>query len=222
MQYNLNISMELLSFSGCSITWGDELENRLDDRFSKLVSDHYGCRAYNMGVCGVSNDYLVRNTINYLKHAKPDVLVMQFTVTQRIEYYDANKETQKWTPQRLRSTTQRDYYTKIYNDVLGAENLWKNIFLFDTFCKSIGQKYVSVIAEHYENTQRFPERYYQNKKGYWRSMCTDYNPVWMQMDLLKGLKTHPFHYANGINGGHPSPQGHRTIANKIIELIDAI
>ena len=41
----------------------------------------------------------------------------------------------------------REYYTKIYNDVLGAENLWKNIFLFDTYCKSIGQKYVSIIAK---------------------------------------------------------------------------
>ena len=96
------------------------------------------------------------------------------------------------------------------------------IFLFDSYCKSIDQKYVSIIAEHYENTQRFPERYYENKIGYWRSLCSDYTPVWMQMDLLKGLKTHPHHYANGLNGGHPSKEGHKTIANKIIELIDAI
>ena len=212
--------MMSLCFSGCSITWGDELQNRLNDRFSHLVSQHYGCNGYNLSERGISNDAIVRRTIKYLKNTRPDVLVMQFTVTQRIEYFD--KQPENWTPQRTRTRRERDYYTRIYNDVLGAENLWKNIFLFDSYCKSIGQKYVSIIAEHYENTQRFPERYYENKIGYWRSLLPDYTPVWMQMDLLKNLKTHPHHYANGVNGGHPSPEGHRTIANKIIELIDAI
>ena len=122
----------------------------------------------------------------------------------------------------MKSVRQRDYYTRIYNEVLGAENLWKNIFLFDSFCKSIGQKYVSIIAEHYESTQRWPERYYENNIGYWRSLCNDYTPVWMHMDVLKGLRQCPAHYANGFNGGHPSAKGHKAIANKIIELIDAI
>ena len=212
--------MMSLCFSGCSITWGDELQNRLNDRFSHLVSQHYGCVGYNLSQCGISNDAIVRRTIKYLKENRPDVLVMQFTVTQRIEFFD--KQPENWAPQRTKTRRERDYYTRIYNDVLGAENLWKNIFLFDAYCKSIGQKYVSLIAEHYEDTQRNPERYYPNKIGYWRSLLPDYTPVWIQMDLLKNLKTHPHHYANGVNGGHPSPEGHRTIANKIIELIDAI
>ena len=33
--------MEFL-FVGCSITWGDELEDRLNERYSKLVSDACG------------------------------------------------------------------------------------------------------------------------------------------------------------------------------------
>ena len=219
--------MMSLCFSGCSITWGDELQDRMNDRFSNLVSKHYGCNGYNLSERGISNDAIVRRTIKYLKNTRPDILVMQFTVTQRLEYFRVKQKPIKFTPQPYFIPTylkkaHREYYTKIYNDVLGAENLWKNIFLFDTYCKSIGQKYVSIIAEHYEDTQRFPERYYENKIGYWRSLCDDYTPVWMQMDLLKGLKTHPHHYANGVNGGHPSPEGHKTIANKIIELIDAI
>jgi len=214
--------MKLITFSGCSITWGDELVNRLDERYSKLVADHYNTKGHNMSECGISNDAIVRRTIEYLQGTRPDLVVLQFTVTQRIEFFDANVLPEKWTPQRLKSVRQRDYYTRIYNEVLGAENLWKNIFLFDSFCKSIGQKYVSVIAEHYENTQRFPERFYENKIGYWRSLCKDYKPPFMQMDILKGLKQCPYHYANGFNGGHPSAKGHKAIANKIIELIDAI
>jgi len=214
--------MNSITFSGCSITWGDELNDRLNERYSKLVADHYNTKGYNMSECGISNDAIVRRTIEYLQGTRPDLVVLQFTVTQRIEFFDANVEPEKWTPQRLKSVRQRDYYTRIYNEVLGAENLWKNIFLFDSFCKSIGQKYVSIIAEHYESTQRWPERYYENKKGYWRSLCNDYTPVWMHMDVLKGLKQCPAHYANGFNGGHPSAKGHKAIANKIIELIDAI
>ena len=214
--------MNSITFSGCSITWGDELNDRLNERYSKLVADHYNTKGYNMSECGISNDAIVRRTIEYLRGTRPDLVVLQFTVTQRIEFFDANVEPEKWTPQRLKSVRQRDYYTRIYNEVLGAENLWKNIFLFDSFCKSIGQKYVSIIAEHYESTQRWPERYYENKKGYWRSLCNDYTPVWMHMDVLKGLKQCPAHYANGFNGGHPSAKGHKAIANKIIELIDAI
>jgi len=214
--------MNSITFSGCSITWGDELNDRLNERYSKLVADHYNTKGYNMSECGISNDAIVRRTIEYLQGTRPDLVVLQFTVTQRIEFFDANVEPEKWTPQRLKSVRQRDYYTRIYNEVLGAENLWKNIFLFDSFCKSIGQKYVSIIAEHYENTQRWPERYYENNIGYWRSLCNDYTPVWMHMDVLKGLKQCPAHYANGFNGGHPSAKGHKAIANKIIELIDAI
>ena len=214
--------MNSITFSGCSITWGDELNDRLNERYSKLVADHYNTKGYNMSECGISNDAIVRRTIEYLQGTRPDLVVLQFTVTQRIEFFDANVEPEKWTPQRLQSVRQRDYYLRIYNEVLGAENLWKNIFLFDSFCKSIGQKYVSIIAEHYESTQRWPERYYENNIGYWRSLCNDYTPVWMHMDVLKGLKQCPAHYANGFNGGHPSAKGHKAIANKIIELIDAI
>jgi len=214
--------MNSITFSGCSITWGDELNDRLNERYSKLVADHYNTKGYNMSECGISNDAIVRRTIEYLQGTRPDLVVLQFTVTQRIEFFDANVEPEKWTPQRLQSVRQRDYYLRIYNEVLGAENLWKNIFLFDSFCKSIGQKYVSIIAEHYESTQRWPERYYENNIGYWRSLCNDYTPVWMHMDVLKGLRQCPAHYANGFNGGHPSAKGHKAIANKIIELIDAI
>ena len=211
-----------LFFSGCSITWGDELYDRMNERFSTLVSNHYGSQHLNMSNCGVSNDYIVRNAIKYLQKNKPDVVVMQFTVIHRIEYYNYDKEIAQWTPQNIKTRKQKDYYISTYNDVLGVENLWKNVFLFDSFCKSVGQKYVSIIADHYERPLSKPEKFYKFGRGYWRSLCKDYKPVWMHMDLLKHTKNNPHYYANGLDGGHPSAEGHKVIANKIIELIDAI
>ena len=127
--------MMSLCFSGCSITWGDELEKRYAERYSTLVSNHYDARHTNISKCGISNDNIVRNTIKHIQNTNTDIVVIQFTVTSRIEFYERNEDPQMYTPQLIKSNTQRNYYTKIYNDVLGAENLWKNIFL--VCCKRV-------------------------------------------------------------------------------------
>ena len=222
MQNYLKTNMMSLFFSGCSITWGDELKDRINERYSTLVSKHYGCKHVNISQCGVSNDYIVRNTIKFLQKTKPDIVVIQFTVNQRIEYFNQNADIEHWTPQRIRSKKQRNYYTQIYNDILGVENLWKNVFLFDAYCKSVGQKYVSIIGDHYEHTLYRPEKYWENKIGYWKDMCKDFIPAFLHMDLLGDLTTHPHHYANGSKGGHPTAEAHKLRADYFIKLIDAI
>ena len=214
--------MMSLFFSGCSITWGDELKNQGSERYSTLVSKHYGCKHVNISQCGISNDCIVRNSINYLQNNKPDVVVIQFTVINRTEYFNYRKEIAHWTPQNIKTRKQRDYYVNTYNNLLGVENLWKNIFLFDAYCKSVGQKYVSIIADHYEHILYKPEKFYKIGRGHWRSLCKDYKPTFIHMDLFKHTMDNPTYYANGLDGGHPSAEGHQVIANKIIELIDAI
>ena len=222
MQNYLRTNMMSLFFSGCSITWGDELKDRVNERYSTLVSKHYGCKHVNIAQCGVSNDYIVRNTIKYLEKINPDIVVIQFTVNQRIEYFNENAKIEQWTPQTIQSKKIRNYYTQIYNDILGVENLWKNVFLFDAYCKSVGQKYVSIIGDHYEYTLRRPEKFWENKIGYWKDMCKDFTPAFLHMDLLGDLTTHPHHYANGSKGGHPTAEAHKIIADYFIKLIDAI
>ena len=214
--------MMSLCFSGCSITWGDELQNKFQERYSTLVSNHYDARHTNISACGISNDSIVRNTIKHLQNTKSDIVVIQYTVHPRLEYFN-NQTIEHWTPQDAKkSQKRRDYYLSVYNDVMAAENMWKNIFLFDTYCKSVGQKYVSLIADHFERIVVKPDMFYQNHVGYWREMCTDYKPSYIQKELLGMEFKSPENYAQGLNGGHPSAEGHKKIANKVIELIDAI
>ena len=224
MQCYLRVSMMSLCFSGCSITWGDELKTRYIERYSTLVSKHYDTRHVNLSECGISNDTIVRNTINHLETTKHDVVVIQYTVHPRIEYFnDQTNMIENWTPQDAKkSQKRRNYYLSVYNDMMAAENMWKNIFLFDTYCKSVGQKYVSLIADHFERIIVKPQKYYNTHIGYWRSMCKDYNPTYIQFDLLGMQHQQPENYARGMNGGHPSAEGHNKMANKVIELIDAI
>ena len=151
-----------LCFSGCSITWGDELKNQYQERYSTLVSNHYDARHTNISACGISNDSIVRNTIKHLQNTKSDIVVIQYTVHPRLEYFN-NQTIEHWTPQDAKkSQKRRDYYLSVYNDVMAAENMWKNIFLFDTYCKSVGQKYVSLIADHFERIVVKPDMFYQN------------------------------------------------------------
>ena len=58
----------MILFSGCSLTYGDELENRIADRFStKFYKQHV-----NIAQCGMSNDMIVTKTIEYIEQ-NPDV-----------------------------------------------------------------------------------------------------------------------------------------------------
>ena len=213
-----------LCFSGCSITWGDELKTRYTERYSTLVSKHYDTKHVNLSQCGISNDTIVRNTINHLQIAKHDVVVIQYTVHPRLEYFNEKTNLiENWTPQDARkSQRRRDYYLSVYNDIMAAENMWKNIFLFDTYCKSVGQKYVSLIADHFEHIIVQPANFYQGHNGYWRGMCRDYKPTYIQKELLGMEFKSPENYARGLKGGHPSAEGHIKMADKVIELIDAI
>jgi len=48
---------------GDSVTWGAELENKENERYSKLVADELGAIDCNNASAGVSNDYLFRNAM---------------------------------------------------------------------------------------------------------------------------------------------------------------
>tara|TARA_B100000131_G_C17927633_1_gene536941 strand:+ start:251 stop:817 length:567 start_codon:yes stop_codon:yes gene_type:complete len=188
------------------------------------VSKHYDTKHVNLSECGISNDTIVRNTIKHLQTTKYDVVVIQYTCHPRLEYFnDQTNRIEHWTPQDARkSQKRRNYYVSVYNDLMGAENMWKNVFLFDTYCKSVGQKYVSLIADHFERIIVHPEKFYQGHVGYWREMCKDYKSTYIQKELLGMEFKSPENYAQGMNGGHPSAEGHRKMADKVIELIDAI
>ena len=48
---------------GDSVTWGAELENKEEERYSKLLANHLDGVDCNNASAGVSNDYLFRNTM---------------------------------------------------------------------------------------------------------------------------------------------------------------
>ena len=45
---------------GDSVTWGAELENKENERFSKIIADEIGFIDCNNASAGVSNDYIFK------------------------------------------------------------------------------------------------------------------------------------------------------------------
>ena len=181
----------MILFSGCSITYGDELENRIEDRFSK----HHA----NISECGISNDMIVMKTIEYIEK-NPDVefVVTQFTAPRRSIYWE-----NKWksiTPWHD-DTQSRVYYKYLDSQELRMMNLWKNVYVLDQYLHNIPH-YFWRLSEGSERTSKNDSIF--KKLVPWSDMVTLY-------DLIGKPKTHPKHYVIG----HPSKEGHNLIAQHL-------
>jgi len=178
-------------FSGCSITYGDELENRKKDRFSK---GHV-----NIAECGLSNDMIVMRTIEYIEQ-NPDVeyVITQFTVPRRSTYWENKWKTiTPWTD----NTQSRVYYKYLDSQELRMMNLWRNVYTLDQYLKDIPH-YFWRLSEGAEKTSKNDSIFKELVP--WSDMVTLY-------DLIGKPKTHPKHYVIG----HPSKEGHNLIAQHL-------
>ena len=235
-------------FHGCSITWGDELEDRENERYSKLVSDKFDTKENNIALCGNSNDRIVRETIEYLKTSKVDVVVMQFTVHSRMEWFDKQGFPHKFTPQlttthgklKLKGNPMSDelrerlhsagkwFYRFVYNDILGVENMWKNMVFFDSYCKANDITFIPLLADHFHEVIRRPEKFYYTEKngtGWWKPLYQGIPITYIHEDIIghkkDGIGDH-YYGEYHAEGNHPNALGHQKISEKVIELIEAI
>ena len=188
-------------FSGCSITWGDELENREEDRFSKIVSDTIDVPENNISLCGISNDAIIRRVVS----SQPiEPVVLQLTVPSRIEYFTKDGP-QMFSIQRQKKIVSyrrqmRSYYGEVNNEQHQMENLFKNVFIFEQFCYLNDLKYIILFADCGTVTELH--------QGHWSSLCrSKITCIWK--DIL-GYKH---------RGGHPNKEEHNKIANYLLKVI---
>ena len=212
-------------FHGCSITYGDELTNRIQERYSRLVSKHYDAKEENLAWNGISNDRIVRETLTYLdKVVDIDVVVIQFTVFNRLEWFDKEGFQQDMNVKKTRHPSPT-YYRFMYNDHVGIENLWKNLVLFDTYCTQKNIKYIPLLADHHNNALSL--------NNHWQKLYHGKPLTHLHRHVLKRTPKPDMMSSGKIPDGyipehfllpnnHPSPIGHKVIAEKVIELIEAI
>lgn len=203
MHYNL-------LFNGCSITYGDELENTERDRFSSLVSNHFNKTHGNIAVGGSSNDIIVKKTIEWFEKGNTcDFAVIQFTFKTRVDWYDGNKLYPMGPNYKIDNPgyklAQSFYYKSFYTDYLGNQNLYKNIFFLKTY-------FQLKQIKHY---------FFGVRRG------TSYDKGWqLYCDPLFTLMEDTEEFASEYNpkyqsvGHHPNELGHQVIANYLIPNIE--
>tara|TARA_B100000945_G_scaffold47271_1_gene32893 strand:- start:261 stop:836 length:576 start_codon:yes stop_codon:yes gene_type:complete len=181
----------VILFTGCSITWGDDLENRLQDRFTKSYP--------NIAECGISNDMMVMKTIEYIDRTpNVDFVVAQFTVPRRSTYYDGKwKSITPWT----KNVESKVYYKYLDSQELRMMNLWKNVYILDQYLQDIPH-YFWRLGEYSEKDVT-EDCIFKNLSP-WSDMVTLY-------DLIGTPDGSPENYYTG----HPNKKGHDLIAQHL-------
>ena len=193
-------------FDGCSWTWGDELENRKKERYSRLVCNQLGAEESNFSKGGGSNDRIIRSLLVENKIEDYDLAVIQMTYPARTEYWDADEG--KW----IRVSGKYHYNRWLYEQKGNLSTLKEKFTNHKDFWKYY---YLNVANEKYFVVKE--KIHYETIKAYCKSknvpliLCTINN--WSKLDFdvrmdSKGLKKHKM--------CHPTKEGHQRIAASIL------
>ena len=217
-------------FNGCSYTWGDELENREEERYSRVVSTHYNAQETNIAANGNSNDAIARTTMEWFAQGNTcDLAVIQWTVISRFETYK-----KEYIPVTVQNNRFKSFYADYYEDKVGVDSAFKNAYLLEQFFISRGIKYVFLWHDCFIDWSLRIER---NNKGeswkeydkfdtmldtpcVWRDLLNKKEFNFMRADLEhEDRSILKFETDFVTSKGHPNPQGHQKIAQRIISQV---
>ena len=80
-----------IGFSGCSFTFGDEMNDPIKDRYSAVIARELNINEYNVSKNGNSIDRICKGMYDLTKTVKLDFAVIQITAFSRISYAYENE-----------------------------------------------------------------------------------------------------------------------------------
>ena len=204
LDYLKTNTMSLLC-NGCSFTFGDELEED-EQTYAEILG------AENIAKCAASNDSISRRTLMHLKDHDVDQVIMQWTYKNRREHFYDSGMVEGIIPQiykdgrAITKPKSKIFYTEFQNSRLDSENMWKNILLVDSYCRSRNIKVIHWSVE---------ERGWKDGDSYYYDM-TDFKLHRLKKIIGKGF------WGNGENWrprGHLSQLGHKRVADYLYNLL---
>ena len=207
----------MIYFDGCSFTYGSELEDRLNDRYSKLVCNHYGVEEYNIAKGGSSNRRIARNLLEH-DLSQYDMVVLQMTKRQRTEYY-SYKHWQRvsWAKVVRNGIMSREnnksskHWGRTERDDGNYERYVKDRDFWETY-------YRDIYNDEYGKSDE--KIYYNLFKGLLRNkphviLSIEKEPS-VPVDILIG-KNIP--RVTSKYDSHPNKKGHKMIADNILDIL---
>lgn len=212
----------MILFDGCSYTYGDELQGTDDDhdyrvknRFSHVVAEELGDNYVNLGICGKSNDGILRTTLEYCENHKVDLAIIQFTSFFRFETLKEDKNEYCHITPTSGKEISKIYYQYFQNINNSASNYHKNKFLLENYFKSKKIKYFFMKLQRDRDIKGFiPSSWYN---------LVDKTPIMTIRELISSRRHKPENFCKRyvaqprFQGGHPNKQGHKRIAEYILE-----
>jgi len=230
---NQEVSIEMkFYFDGDSFTYGGGLERlavrREDYRWSKLVCDHFGAEEVNLSYGGACNEKIMRHLFTKPPTEVYDFYFLQTTVPIRNEFYDKKKK--RWTGY----SHERDKHGSVYDrcifrwgDVEGPRFAeWINFGLSRVYSDEYGRAKESVTLNA---MKAYVASVGRSNRSFFSTLLkpieTD-NKYDMYFkgthDAERGETEWPpglFRYDKIPNDGHPSIEGHKTIAKYVIDIV---
>ena len=213
-------------FDGCSWTWGSELENENEERYSKLICDHLGAEETNLSMCGGSNDRIVRNLLVENDIEKYDAAFIQMTIPLRTEYLKVSRwEEDKWT----RVSIRKRFENWLHED---SETLIGDKEYYDTALSKFDSERKKLVADditkfwRYYYTRVANIKYFQTKEKIHletiRNTCKA-KGVPLVLSTINTYSNLDFDYVMKVKKvtsapkGHPNKLGHKIIANDLLK-----
>lgn len=122
----------MLLVNGCSYTYGDELDNPEQERWSHFLGNLRSTEVVNIAKPGSSNSKIFRDTLDYIRVHCPSECVVMWSAFERVEVY--NNQKADWlqvSPSRLKDgekyiTKNEKYWEQYYALLTNRETLLLN------------------------------------------------------------------------------------------------
>jgi hypothetical protein len=195
--------------AGDSFTYGEELDNRLEEAWPYLLGQHLNSPVENLGQCGESNDTIVRLVLRALGQRRYDLVVVGWTHWARFEVWnEKNRQPVTVMPaSQIDLPWIRDYWRYSYDDDYSIGRWAQQAVLLQGFLKSLGQPYLFINVSGLHHMPREYEYLYQQLDP----GCFVGWPSRGMIEITRDTPRGP--------GGHPLALGHKRIADEIITYI---
>ena len=198
-------------FDGCSWTWGDELENRKEERYSAYVCKQLGAEESNFSKCGGSNDRIVRNLLVEKKIEDYDLAVIQMTYPARTECID--KDSKDGNKDKWKKISAKHNYSVWLREGRGdIRRIGEKFLKHKDFWKYY---YLNICTKEYFDTKE--KIHFETIKAYCKSknvpliICSINNWSKLNFDVkMDRMRLKKHHYA------HPTKESHQLIAERIL------
>jgi|TARA_Y100000033_G_scaffold46324_1_gene50670 hypothetical protein len=191
-------------FNGCSWTYGKELEDRENSRFSSLLGKTFDAEVVNVSKPGSSNHRLLRSTYEYCDPSTYDVAVLQFTFPARTEYYSDDSHTPSREGKFMKITPTCLVNSRTKNSA--AHQDYRNRYYETAYSEELGHTTEYMVFQALQD-------YFFRYNVPVITLTLNRDSV-LPYDLLLNTADVP-----RAEGGHPNEKGHQVIARKIESII---